>query len=94
MKPTRREFFLACLVFTRGFFILRLATEPRLDYRDKVSCYSNLKRIGLALAAYTQDNDQILLVLGLGIMQDYRTVQRTTNGWTQFSLRVPNKKSV
>lgn len=60
MKPTKREVVLACFVFVCGFLVIKLAMEPRLDYRDRVSCYSNLKRIGLALAMYTQDNDQTL----------------------------------
>lgn len=36
---------------------MRVAMEPRLDSRDRTSCYSNLGRIGSALAQYSQDSN-------------------------------------
>lgn len=60
MKIPKREVLLAFFVFACGFLVLKLAMEPRLDYRDRVSCQSNLKRIGLALVMYAQDNDDTL----------------------------------
>jgi hypothetical protein len=47
---SRREFALVVVVSLFGAALLHRATEPRREHQRAVACYSNLKRIGLAIA--------------------------------------------
>jgi hypothetical protein len=55
---TIREFSLAVIVIGFGYGVLYKATEPRRQMQQRLTCYSNLKQIGLSVMQYVQDNDQ------------------------------------
>jgi hypothetical protein len=59
MKPVpKRALVLALLVCLVSFAQLYITMQPRIEVRNRVNCYSNLKRIGLGLMQYLQDYDE------------------------------------